>query len=67
MSNKMHRFFVEKLGNSDATQFVGNSGEMFYDPVTGVLRVSDGSTTGGIILGALGSTGYVGTFYDTTT
>jgi hypothetical protein len=66
MSNKMNRFFVEKLGNSDPTQFIGNLGEMFYDPVTGVLRVSDGSTPGGIILGALGSTGYVGTFYDTT-
>lgn len=67
MSNKMHRFFVEKLGNSNPTQFVGNAGEIFYDPTTGVLRISDGSTAGGIILGALGSTGYVGSFYDTTT
>lgn len=67
MSNKMYRFFVEKLGNATPTQFVGNAGEMFYDPTIGVLRISDGSTPGGIILGALGSTGYVGSFYDTTT
>lgn len=67
MTNKMHRFFVEKLGGSDPTNFIGKAGEMFYDPTTGVLRVSDGSTPGGIILGALGSTGYVGSFYDTTT
>lgn len=63
----INRFFLEKLGASDATQFVGNAGEMWYDPSTGVLRISDGATPGGIILGALGSTGYVGTFYDTTT
>lgn len=63
----VNRFFLEKLGSSDATQFVGNSGEMWYDPITGVLRISDGSTPGGIILGALGSTGYCGSFFDTTT
>lgn len=62
-----NRFFVQKLGGSDVTQFVGRRGEMFYDPETGVMRVSDGGTPGGIILGALGSTGYVGSFHDTTT
>lgn len=62
----INRFFLEKLGASDATRFVGNLGEMWYDPITGVLRVSDGVTPGGIILGALGSTGYCGSFYDTT-
>lgn len=63
----VNRFFLEKLGASDATRFVGNLGEMWYDPITGVLRISDGVTPGGIILGALGSTGYCGSFYDTTT
>lgn len=62
-----NRFFVQKLGGSNVTQFVGRRGEMFYDPETGVMRVSDGSTPGGIILGALGSTGYAAAFYDTTT
>ena len=62
-----NRFFLEKLGGSLVSSFVGNKGEMFFDPNTGVLRVSDGVTPGGVILGALGSTGYVGSFYDTTT
>lgn len=62
-----NRFFLEKLGGSTVSQFIGNEGEMFFDPKTGVLRVSDGVTPGGIILGALGSTGYVGAFYDTST
>jgi hypothetical protein len=62
----VNRFFLEKLGAADATQFVGNDGEMWYDPDTGVLRISDGATPGGIILGALGSTGYCGSFFDST-
>ena len=66
MANQLYRMFLEKLGGSDPTQFIGDLGEIFYDPTTGVLRVSDGVTKGGIILGALGSTGYVGSFYDTT-
>lgn len=66
MTNKVYRVFLEKLGGSDPTQFIGNSGELFYDPTTGALRISDGSVPGGILLGALGSTGYVGSFYDTT-
>jgi hypothetical protein len=66
MSNTVYRVFLEKLGGSDPTQFVGDEGELFYDPFTGALRISDGNTPGGILLGALGSTGYCGSFYDTT-
>lgn len=65
--SKLNRFFTEKLGGADPTKYVGRAGDMFFDPATGVLRIADGSTPGGIILGALGSTGYVGSFYDTTT
>jgi hypothetical protein len=67
MTNKLYRMFIEKLGGSNPTQFIGDEGEVFYDPYTGALRLSDGSTPGGVLLGALGSTGYVGSFYDTTT
>lgn len=67
MTNKVYRVFLEKLGGSDPTQFIGDVGELFYDPLTGALRISDGSVPGGILLGALGSTGYVGSFHDTTT
>lgn len=66
MTNKVYRVFLEKLGGSDPTQFIGDVGELFYDPLTGALRISDGSVPGGILLGALGSTGYVGSFHDTT-
>jgi len=51
MANSVNRFFVEKLGGTTANRFVGNVGEVFYDPDTGQLRVSDGSTAGGISIG----------------
>lgn len=40
--------FNEKLGGSDATTFVGNQGDLFWDPTSTTLRVSDGSTPGGV-------------------
>lgn len=50
MSNTTYRFFVEKLGDSDPEEFIGNEGELFYDPVGQSLRLSDGETPGGIIV-----------------
>jgi hypothetical protein len=46
-----NRAFTEKLGGTSATNFVGNQGDLFYDPTTSVLRVSDGSTAGGVTVG----------------
>lgn len=47
----IYRPFVEKLGGStSASQFIGNSGELFYDPATTTLRISDGSTPGGTVV-----------------
>lgn len=46
-----NRVFTEKLGGTTASAFVGNQGEIFYDPTTSVLRVSDGSTAGGVTVG----------------
>jgi surface protein len=54
MSNTTYRVLVEKLGGSDATQFVGDEGEVFYDPTGNVLRLSDGTTPGGVTLGGGG-------------
>jgi hypothetical protein len=67
MTNKSYRVFLDKLGGSDPTAFIGNEGELFYDPTTGFLRLSDGSTPGGILLNMIGRQGYCGAFYDTTT
>ena len=47
MGNSIHRIFTEHLGNSNVSTFVGNSGEIFYNPASGSLRVSDGHTAGG--------------------
>lgn len=54
--SSVFRAYVEKLGGSDATTFVGNRGELFYDPETSTLRVSDGITAGGIVVS--GGAGY---------
>ena len=43
----IHRVLVEKLGATDAADFVGNAGELFFDPSTTTLKFSDGSTAGG--------------------
>lgn len=51
--NTTYRFLVEKLGGTTAESFVGNEGEVFYDPdsPTPTLRISDGSTPGGQYVG----------------
>jgi len=47
MSNITHRAFVEVLGGTTASSFVGNEGDLFYDREDTTLRVSDGVTAGG--------------------
>lgn len=41
------KLFSDKMGGRDATAYIGTAGEMFYDSITGGLRVSDGTTVGG--------------------
>jgi hypothetical protein len=57
MSNKVFRPFVEKLGGSSAQTFIGDVGELFYDPTTKTLRISDGETPGGQIINEGGGGG----------
>ena len=47
----IYRVFPEKLGGSSASTFVGNQGDLFYDPTSSTLRMSDGSTAGGVVVG----------------
>jgi hypothetical protein len=52
--NTTYRVLVEKLGDSDPSQFVGNEGEVFYDPNNPALKLSDGATAGGVSIGGTG-------------
>ena len=54
----VYRVFTEKLGGSDAATFVGNQGELFWDPTTTALKMSDGSTAGGVGIGGGGGGSY---------
>ncbi len=54
MANKTYVAFVDKQGGTTATSYIGNEGELFYDPSTTTLRVSDGSTPGGTVVSAGG-------------
>jgi hypothetical protein len=51
ITNTTYRFLVEKLGDSDPAQFVGNEGEVFYDPTNPILKLSNGLTPGGVSVG----------------
>jgi hypothetical protein len=55
--NTTYRVLVEKLGASDPSQFVGNEGEVFYDPNNPELKISDGTTIGGVSIGGTGGGG----------
>lgn len=67
MANKTYVAFVDKQGGTPATSYIGNEGELFYDPTTTTLRVSDGSTPGGTVVSAGGgaNTGDI-TFVDSS-
>lgn len=46
--NSTFRSFVEKLGGTDASEFVGDEGDLFWNPEDASLRISDGTTPGGV-------------------
>jgi hypothetical protein len=50
MSNKTFKIFADKMGGNPATSYIGVAGDLFYDPDTGQLRVSDGVTAGGVFV-----------------
>ena len=47
MSNVTYKLFAEKLGGTNPESYVGDAGDIFFDPSSGQLKVSDGSTAGG--------------------
>jgi len=50
MTNSTFKFFSEKMGGHPASTFIGQYGEVFYDPALGNLRLADGVTIGGLPL-----------------
>jgi hypothetical protein len=67
-TNTTYRVFLEKLGGTDPASFVGDAGELFFDPSIPALKLSDGSTPGGIGIGTTsgGSSGLQNIVEDTT-
>ena len=59
----VYRALVEKLGAASTATFVGNEGELFWDPTSTTVRISDGSTPGGVGIG--GGSGGGGSYGDT--
>lgn len=55
--NTTFRAYVEKLGATEAATFIGNEGDLFYDPNTASLRVSDGTTPGGVPIAGVTTVG----------
>ena len=49
-TNTVYRVFVEKLGGANPSTFVGDEGEVFYNPEIGSLKLSDGTSPGGITI-----------------
>ena len=41
------KLFADKMGGTAATNYIGNRGEIFYDPTSTTLRISDGVNAGG--------------------
>ena len=57
-TNTGYRVFVEKLGGANPNDFVGDGGEVFYNPNDGVLKISDGSTPTGIVMNPIMPVGF---------
>jgi hypothetical protein len=50
-TNTVYRVYLEKLGGASPSSFIGDEGELFFDPNVPILKKSDGTTPGGVIVG----------------
>ena len=48
MSNVTYKLFADKMGGTNVASYIGNAGDIFYNPAHGALSISDGVTEGGI-------------------
>jgi hypothetical protein len=44
------KLFADKMGGRPATSFIGSVGDIFYDPEIGSLKLSNGTSPGGIAI-----------------
>lgn len=65
-TNTTYRVYVDKLGASNPSEFIGDAGELFYDPNVPTLKLSDGSTPGGLTIAGGGGGGGSGESYWTS-
>ena len=56
-TNTTYRVLLEKLGGSNPNTFIGDAGELFYNPSGTTLKISDGSTPGGVSVAGAGGGG----------
>ena len=63
MANKTFKLLADKMGGRQASEYIGTEGEVFYDPTTTSLRISDGSTAGGTSISTGGSSPVFGCFH----
>jgi hypothetical protein len=49
-----YKAYADRMGATAATDYIGKPGDIFWDQVNGALRVSDGATAGGTLIGGGG-------------
>ena len=52
-----HKAYADRMGATAATDYIGRPGDIFWDQTNGALRVSDGATAGGTLIGGGGEVG----------
>lgn len=60
MADKIYRINVEKIAGRGVSGFIGEEGDLVYDPDTGVISLLDGVNAGGTDIGTVGSSGVSG-------
>jgi hypothetical protein len=57
--SSIQEFFTSRKKNVVGSTYVGNSDRLWYEPDTNVIKVSDGITPGGIVVGGAGGGSYI--------
>lgn len=55
----VQEFWSSRKNNADPDQFVGGTARLFYNPISRTIRVSDGTTPGGLPLASSSGSGVI--------